>query len=147
MVALKQSVIDLLPASAAKEVVRFLAVLLRESFGRDYSIEGHPIAAYNGAYTQESEHEGSPVYKNAEGRYCYFAKKGDWSAWVLNDKFTPGKSVANGGFIKVEAGGGLPEGARTWECLVESKWVERTVTVTPPVRLNLAHLLRISPTL
>ena len=90
MVALKQSVIDLLPASAAKEVVRFLAVLLRESFGRDYSIEGHPIAAYNGAYTQESEHEGSPVYKNAAGKYCYLAKTG---SWYLNDKLTPDKKT------------------------------------------------------
>ena len=94
-------------------------------------------------YTQESEHEGSPVYKNSEGMYCYYYKK--TAKWYLNSKFTPDRRACFS-WTQAEAGGGLPEGARTWKCWV-GRWVERTLTVTPLVRLNPAHLVRTSPTL
>ena len=90
------------------------------------SIVGHPIAAYNGVYTHDSTHEGWPVLKNASGRYCYRCTPRD--QWLLAAPgYDPVKGTGTANIVAKE--GPLPVGARTWQCWVRRKWVERTLTV------------------
>eukprot|EP01046_Picozoa_sp_COSAG06_P092064 COSAG06_NODE_38307_length_425_cov_0.592025_1_plen_65_part_01 len=43
------------------------------------SIEGHPESRYNGVYTLDSIHKGSPVLKNTKDMYCYrYEPKNRW---------------------------------------------------------------------
>ena len=56
------------------------------------SIEGHPEPDFNGVYAHDSTHEGWPVLKNANGKYCYRYTGGlysppPWDRWFLNGKF------------------------------------------------------------
>ena len=99
------------------------------------SIEGHPLASFNGLYTHDSTHEGWPVLKNANGRsrYCYRYNPTDH--WYLHKQFTPDKS---GNYGNIEAKEGpLPVGAHTWQ-VGDGKggWVAggRTLTVGLLVR-------------
>ena len=69
-------------------------------------------------------HEGWPVLKNANGRYCYRYTSGD--AWYLSVEFQPDEDICSAGIV---AEGPLPVGAHTWQCWVD-KWDDRTLTVT-----------------
>jgi len=50
----------------------------------------------------------------------------------VNSRFTPDKDISNG-YI-VSAGGDVPVGAQAWQCVVNGKLEERTVTVRELVR-------------
>ena len=94
-------------------------------------IEGCPDPLLNGVYTHDSTHEGWPVLKSANGRYCYRYMWTDPpynSRWYLSTKFTPGESNC---FASISAPQGLlAVGAHTWWVWVDKEWQKRTLTVT-----------------
>ena len=97
------------------------------------SIEGHPNPACNGAYTHDSTHEGWPVLKNANGRYCYRHVSAD--KWRLRRTFTPDEDTCTASVMAKE--GPLPVGAHSWQLSPTalgkpkgSGWEGRTMTVT-----------------
>ena len=89
------------------------------------SIEGHLDPDFNGLYTHDSTHEGWPVLKNANGRYCYRYTPRD--KWYLNYEFTPDEGTCMADIVANE--GPLPVGAHTWQVRKDSKWVDGTLTV------------------
>ena len=94
------------------------------------SIEGHPTPACNGLYTHDSTHEGWPVLKNANGRYCYRLIASN--KWNLGSKFEPDKDRCTASIVAKE--GPLPVGAHTWQLgptdIRIAGWEGRTLTVT-----------------
>ena len=90
------------------------------------SIEGHPAPSFNGLYTHDSTHEGWPVLKNANGKYCY--RYTFEQAWRVGPDHSPNKDSCSGHIVAKE--GPLPVGAHTWLCWVDSDWKEHTLTVT-----------------
>ena len=95
------------------------------------SVEGHPLAAYNGVYTHDSTHEGWPVLKNAKGRYLYrYRTEGSWR---LGKELTPDRGGCSAKILATE--GPLPIGAHTWRCWVRgTEFVDGTLTVGLLVR-------------
>ena len=93
------------------------------------SIEGHPVAVYNGLYTHDSTHEGWPVLKNAGGMYCFRYTPRD--QWLLSHMFTPDEGKSTAYIVSKE--GPLPAGAHTWQwagTVADGAWEGRTLTVT-----------------
>ena len=103
------------------------------------SVAGHPFPTFNGMYTHDSTHDGWPVLKNANGRYCYRYSDGD--QWLLTDEFNPSSSVCSACIAAQE--GPLPVGARAWR-IADGKggWMDGgcMLTVTPLVR-NPSYML------
>ena len=95
-----------------------------------FALEGHPTPAYNGAYRKVSEHKGWPVLRNGAGMFCYRYEPRD--KWFLCRQHTPDKGTANSYIASAE--GPLPIGAQTWQCHVDGKWVDRSLSVTVLVR-------------
>ena len=97
------------------------------------SFEGHPtIPAYNGVYRHDATHKGWPVLKNASGRYCFRYTRKD--KWILtDDKEDFAKGIGNASIVAKQ--GPLPVGAHTWQCWVDEKWVDSTLTVGLLVRI------------
>ena len=93
-------------------------------------IEGHPTADFNGVYRHDSTHEGWPVLKNAEDRYCY--RHASKEKWYLDDAIAPDSNTCNA-FI-VAKDGPLPVGGHAWRVWVADpggkKQEGRTLTVT-----------------
>ena len=75
------------------------------------SIEGHPKPEFNGLYTHDSTHEGWPVLKSANGRYCY--RHTPLDSWFLRDRFTPDSDLCHAHIGAKE--GPPPVGAHTWQ--------------------------------
>ena len=101
-----------------------MCVCLRQA--KAVSIEGHPNPIYNGVYTHDSTHEGWPVLKNANGRYCYRRVPAD--KWYLNNKFTPESAMAVAAVVA--KAGPLPVGAHTWQVAPSGSRV-LTLTMMP----------------
>ena len=95
-----------------------------------FALEGHPTPAFNGAYRKVSEHKGWPVLRNGAGRFCYRYEPTD--KWYLWSKHTPDSVMCNSNIASAE--GPLPIGAQTWQCFVDRKWVDRSLSVTVLVR-------------
>jgi hypothetical protein len=95
-----------------------------------FALEGHPTPAYNGAYRKVSEHRGWPVLRNGAGKFCYRYEPRD--EWLLSNTHTPDKDNANSHIDAAE--GPLPIGAQTWQCYVDGKWVDRSLSMTVLVR-------------
>ena len=93
-------------------------------------LEGHPTPAYNGAYRKVSEHKGWPVLRNGAGMFCYHYGLTD--SWFLNNEHAPDKSTCYS-YIR-SAEGPLPIGAQTWQCYVDGKWADHSLSVTVLVR-------------
>ena len=51
-----------------------------------------------------------------------------WKVWQLRDMFKPDEARSSGNIVANE--GPMPIGAHTWQCWVDKKWVEHTLTVT-----------------
>ena len=95
-----------------------------------FALEGHPTPGYNGAYRKVSEHKGWPVLRNGAGRFCYRYEPRD--EWLLRYKHTPDSDASNSYITSAE--GPLPIGAQTWQCYIDGKWVDRSLSVTVLVR-------------
>ena len=95
-----------------------------------FALEGHPTPAYNGAYRKVSEHKGWPVLRNGAGMFCYrYEPRDEWFLWR---KHTPDSNTCISAIASAE--GPLPIGAQTWQCYVDGKWVESSLSVTVLVR-------------
>ena len=86
-----------------------------------FALEGHPDAAYNGAYRKVSEHKGWPVLRNGAGMFCYRYEPTD--SWFLDDEHAPDSNACYSNIKSAE--GPLLIGAQTWQCFVGGEWVER----------------------
>eukprot|EP01046_Picozoa_sp_COSAG06_P051295 COSAG06_NODE_8339_length_2199_cov_5.181429_3_plen_170_part_00 len=95
-----------------------------------FALEGHPKPAFNGAYRKVSEHKGWPVLRNGAGMFCYRYEPQD--KWYLRCEHTPDSATCSSWIASAE--GPLPSGAQTWQCLVDGKWVESSLSVTVLVR-------------
>jgi hypothetical protein len=95
-----------------------------------FALEGHPTPSYNGAYRKVSEHKGWPVLRNGAGMFCYYYEPLD--KWFLWSEHTPDSDTCNSYIVSAE--GPLPIGAQTWQCAVDGKWVENSLSVTVLVR-------------
>ena len=91
-----------------------------------FALEGHPIAAFNGTYRPQGQHEGWPRFENEHGRHLYRYRPDE--RWFLERAFTPESDIRNAYIAAAE--GPIPTGAQRWQCYVNGKWEERTVTVT-----------------
>ena len=84
---------------------------------------------YNGVYTHDSTHEGWPVLKNANDKYCYrYAPK---DRWLLSSHFTSDKDKCAAYIVATE--GPLPVGAHTWksfEAIGPKPWPWKDFTFT-----------------
>jgi hypothetical protein len=90
--------------------------------GSGLKVEGHPLAYYNGVYRVTAEHDGWPVMKNANGRFCYYyAEK---NLWFLRTEFTPEKTTCKA-YIAAAADGTMPMGGTDW------RYVDETLTWGP----------------
>ena len=99
---------------------------------KGFSIEGDRESEYNGVYTLDSMHKGSPVLKNTKGMYCY--RYEPMSRWQLRFGHTP-DSAGNVGNTQKAPGGLLPVGAHPWNCADgQGGWVTLALTVTMLVR-------------
>ena len=68
-----------------------LVALLPQSVG--FSLEGHPVASYNGVYRKVSEHKGWPVLQNGAGKFCYYYEL--TNKWFINATHTPDSATCN----------------------------------------------------
>ena len=101
--------------------------------GGALQLEGHPQPACNGVYRRVGEelHGGFPRYEHASsGRQLYRYQAHE--RWQVSREFTPDNGACSG-YIG-SAGGEVPVGAQPWQCLVNDKWEDRTVTVRELVR-------------
>eukprot|EP01045_Picozoa_sp_COSAG04_P029540 COSAG04_NODE_4881_length_1847_cov_1.683066_2_plen_114_part_00 len=94
------------------------------------SIEHHTDPSFNRLYTHDSTHEGWPVLKSANDKYCYRYTPNDM--WFLHDKFTPATDGAKACIVAKE--GPLPVDAHTWKVLEGTQWVDRKLVVGLLVR-------------
>eukprot|EP01045_Picozoa_sp_COSAG04_P011044 COSAG04_NODE_697_length_11055_cov_5.640471_12_plen_192_part_00 len=97
-------------------------------------IKGHPEPEYNGVYLHEQDHEGWPVYKTAEGMYCY--RYGLEHMWYLSDSFDPDDDKPGCAARITSPEGPLPVGANAWEAWIQQRtrtkhreWKDCTLTV------------------
>ena len=74
-----------------------------------FAVEGHPIAAFNGAYRRRGQHEGWPRFENEQGRHLFRYQSHE--RWHLGAAFTGGSACA--GYIAA-AEGPIPTGAHQW---------------------------------
>ena len=91
------------------------------------------MPAYNGVYRRVGEelHGGFPRYEHASsGMHLYRYQA--YEEWFLEPEFRPDRDN-NAGNIG-SAGGEVPVGAQAWQCWVNGKFEERTVTVRELVR-------------
>ena len=104
-------------------------------------IKGHPDEEWNGLYRRDFVYHDWPVYVNEKDakalKYCYRSEDQDTKGagrdrWFLNEKHTPNTNSC-AAYID-SAKGPLPTGAHSWKCVIDDKWVERTVTVDALVR-------------
>eukprot|EP01046_Picozoa_sp_COSAG06_P026778 COSAG06_NODE_2322_length_7086_cov_9.273937_2_plen_106_part_00 len=95
-----------------------------------FALEGHPTPAFNGVYRKVSEHKGWPVLRNGAGMFCYYYELDD--QWYLDDEHAPDSGTCLSYIASAE--GLLPIGAQTWQCFVDGKWVESSLSVTVLVR-------------
>ena len=101
--------------------------------GGGLQLEGPPMPAFNGVYRRVGQelHGGFPRYEHASsGMQLYRYQVNE--QWRIGTEFRPDKSGSHG-YI-VSAGGEVPVGAQAWQCAVNGKWEERTVTVRELVR-------------
>ena len=91
-----------------------------------FALEGHPQAAYNGTYRPRGQHEGWPRFENEHGRHLFRYRP--YEQWYLERAFTPESDACLGKIAAAE--GPIPTGAQRWQCVVNGKLEERTVTVT-----------------
>ena len=88
----------------------------------------------------EELHAGFPRYAHASSGMHLYRYQAD-ERWQVSAEFTPGKGASAGYIGSTE--GEVPVGAQAWQCAVNGKWEERTVTVrelvraVPPLRLVL----------
>jgi hypothetical protein len=75
-------------------------------------LEGHAVAAYNGAYRRVSEHEGWPVLKNESGRWC-FMHIGIVESWCLGTEPSHHYGVCSSRIVAENAL--LPIGGQMWK--------------------------------
>ena len=101
--------------------------------GGALQLEGHPTPAYNGVYRRVGQelHGGFPRYEHASsGMHLYRYQANE--QWLVDDEFTPDEDDSAGYISSV--GGEVPVGAQAWQCAVNYKFEERTVTVRELVR-------------
>jgi hypothetical protein len=77
-----------------------------------------------------SEHKGWPVLRNGAGMFCYYYEPSD--KWFLDDEHAPDSNLCVSWIVSAE--GPLPIGAQTWQCYVDKKWVDRSLSVSVLVR-------------
>ena len=96
--------------------------------GQGLTIEGHPLATYNGVYRVTCERDGWPVLKNAAGIFCYHYAENH--QWFLRNKFTP-ESVLRNSYIAAAADGTIPMGGNVWKYYTtEDGWSDKWVTTS-----------------
>jgi len=78
-----------------------------------FSIEGHPDAIFDGAYSHHADHDGSMVLKSKKDMYCYYYRPK--KQWLISDRFTPDSDVCSAAIGSVY--NSVPEGAQPWQCL------------------------------
>ena len=98
------------------------AVAEAQFAGSGLKVEGHPLAYYNGVYRVTAEHDGWPVMKNANGRFCYYYA--EQNCWFLWKEFTPEKTTCKA-YIAAAADGTMPMGGNDW------RYVDETLTWGP----------------
>ena len=88
------------------------------SAGQSISIEGHPDARFNGAYSQqEGQINGNPSFRNQSGciLYAFSSNSGSSSSWNLDDRDQNGSNDwYRGGWTRAPNDGSVPLGVRRW---------------------------------
>ena len=103
--------------------------LLPQSVG--FSLEGHPVASYNGVYRKVSEHKGWPVLQRepafmSRAAFCYYYEP--TYTWFLSPQQSPDKGAGHACIASVD--GPLPSGAQTWQVAVGGKFVDQQLRVS-----------------
>ena len=86
------------------------------SAGQSISIEGHPDARFNGAYSQqEGLINGKPHFRNQNGCILYLFSSDSGPSWNLDDRDQNGSNDwYRGGWTRAPRDGSVPLGVRRW---------------------------------